>query len=591
MRQEHYRIYCLYLLAAKEKFERPAVPGRGFAAAIGAAALCGAFVLPFLAPGSRQVYSAAYAAGSNNKLATIALALLAVATLSWTWLPRRKPSAPPDDGPRLSGMTVALGALLVLLWTAGLGAAITHLHLRYGESAYFLERSRDVLQFSPALYRDLEFPYGPLLLLPPVWLARALHLGLGPGLDACYWTWLTLLNVAGILLAAYILNRLPLGRSARWVLFALCCFEQMHPLLGPNYSLGKFLLPLAVLVWGTRLRGPARQAAGLAAGHLLTVLVSPELGVGLAAGIAGWAALTAWRERSLPPLLSWLAPVAGYGVFLAIYGRGFLDRLANASAGALNLVLEPLPHLYILLVALVWLAPVAVALALHNRSRQAPLLAGLFLLSLGLLPGALGRADPLHVYFNSWGLLTLSAVGLERLGRTRATLWLAALVLLGIQTQATSFRIYKQPLLDLVHRKRTPADLDPAQLKTATAGAPIAAPVLLGLPLADELALRQAGLLPLDYEAGLADLWDATGERAKIARLRRFDWALIPGVPYVQEEGSPNDAHLKVLLRLGYRYPQRRVPYKVGALLEQELATHWTVAQRFPSTVLLRRVH
>ena len=573
-------------MTSPRQIERPAVPGRLFAFLIGLAALFCAFVLPFLFPPTRQVYAAAYAAGSNNKLATVTLALLAVATLLWTWLPRRAPAPEALEGKRLGRPPILAGALLIALWTAGMGAWINHAHVRYGESAYFLERMRDALQFHPALYRSLEFPYGPLLLLPPVWAARWLPLALDPA----YWAWLTILNTTGILLAGYILNRLPLTRPARWVLFALCCFEQMHPLLGPNYTLGKFLLPFAVLLWGTRLRGPVRQALGLAAGHLLTILVSPELGLGLAAGIAGWAALNAWRERSPAPLLSWLAPVAGYGIFLAMYGRGFLDRLGNASAGALNLVIEPLPHTYILLAALVWLAPVAVGLALHNRSPRAPLLAGIFLLSLGLLPGALGRADPLHVYFNAWGLLTLSAIGLERLSRTRAALWLAALVVLGLQTQATNLHVYGRQLKDLAHSAPSRPDFNAQALQAITGGEPVAAPALLSLPLADELTLRRANLLPLDLNAGLADLWDANGESAKIDRLRRFHWALVPATSYVQAEGSPNDARLKVLLRFGYRYPQRREPYPVGALVEHELATNWTPAARFGNTVLYHRL-
>ena len=513
--------------------------------------------------------------------------MLALVTLGWTWRPRRAAAAEAEDGRQLGRFAEAAGAALVALWTAGLALAVAHGPGTFGEASYFLERMRDVAAFNPALYRELEWPYGPLLLLPPVWLSQGLHVSIETG----YWVFLTLLNVAGVLLAAYVLNRLPLGRTARSVLFALSCFEQMHPLLGANYSLGKFVLPVAVLVWGTRLRSRAWQAMGLAAGHLLTVLVSPELGVGLAGGIVAWAGLTAWRERAPQPLLSWLAPVFGYGVFLAIYGRGFLDRLGHASAGALNLVIEPLPDVYVLLVAVVWLAPVAVGLALRQRSRKAPLLAGVFILALGLLPGALGRADPLHVYFNGWALLTLSAVGLGRLGRGRKALWLAALGLLGLQTQATNFRIYKQPLEDLVQqRRRLTADINPAALSAETGGQPVAAPVLMSLSTADVLALRQASLLPLDKAAGLSDVWDAAGERAKIARLRSFHWALLPRVPYVQQEGSPNDARLKVLLRGGYRYPQRHEPYQVGALLEQELAANWVVRERFRDTVLMRRV-
>ncbi len=517
----------------------------------------------------------------------MALALLAVVTLCWTWLPReRANSAEVREGARLGWVAAAAGALLVVLWTAGLGLLIAHEHVRFGESSYFLERMRDVLEFSPRLYRDIEFPYGPLLLLPGVWLARGLHVSI----DAGYWGWLTLLNVAGVGLAWYVLNRLPLGRASRWVLFGICCFEQMHPLLGPNYSLGKFVLPVAMLVWGTRLRGPVWQACGLAAGHLLTVLVSPELGVGLAAGIAAWAGLTAWRERRWTPLLCWLAPVFGYGVFLALYGRGFLDRLGNASAGALNLVIEPLPHIYVLLAALVWLAPVAVGLALRRRDAWAPLLLGILVLSLGLLPGALGRADPLHVYFNEWALLALACVGLERLGRARAVIWLAALVVLGLQTQLTNFRIYGRGLAGLGHAPPLRQDFSAAELWAATGGAKVTAPHLLGLPLADEMTMRQAGLLPLDYDAGLADLWDGAGERAKIARMREFGWAVMPSFPPVQVEGSPNDARLKVLLRGGYEYPRRYESYPVGVLVEQELAANWVVVKRYKDAVLWRRV-
>ncbi len=564
---------------------QPAVPGKGFAAVVGVAAVFCALVLPFLVSGpARQVYSAAYAAGANNKLATVTLALLSVLTAAYAWL-RGTPADDPENGARLFPRAQWIGAALVLLWTAGLGAAIAHAQVRYGESSYFLERIRDVAQYSPHLYRDLEWPYGPLLLLPPVWLHRALHLSL----DAGYWTWLTVLNVAGVALAGYCLNRLPLGRAARLVLFALCCFEQMHPLMGPNYSLGKFLLPLTVLIFGTSRRQIWKQAAALAAGHLLTVLVSPELGVGLAAGIGAWAALTAWRTRSFAPLASWLAPVAGYGIFFAMYGKGFIDRLSNASAGALNLVIEPRPYIFILLIALVWLAPVTVGLALGRRSPHAPLLAGVFVLSLGLLPGALGRADPLHIFFNALGLLMLSAVGLERLGRTPARLWLIALIVLGVETQATNFNIYVPALKELAQGVHDPGEIDAAALAAETHGSPIAAPALLALPLSDELALRQAGLLPLDYEAGLADLWDATGERAKIARLRTFDYALVPYY-FVQSEGSPNDSRLKVLARGGFRYPQRREPYRVGALTMQELAANWVVVQRFPHLELLKRV-
>jgi hypothetical protein len=566
---------------------------------VGIAALLSAFFLPFLLPGNLLVYSAAYIAGANNKLATIALALLsAIVALCAArgWIADGLPSDGDERSSRpLSGGTILAGCLLVALWTGLLGWAITHSGNRYGESDYFLERSRDLLRFGGRLYRDFEFPYGPLLLLPPVWLAR-LGPALSTHLQAFFFAWFTLLNVAGIGMAGYCLNALPLSSRSRTLLFALFCFEQINPLMGPNYSLGKFLLPFAVLLWGARRVGALRRAVALAAGHLLTLLVSPELGVGLTAGIVAWATLEAWRARAAKPLLACLAPVFGYAVFTAFYGAGFLDRLQHASAGALNLIIEPLPDMLIFLVALVWLAPLAVGLSLRRRSPGAPVLAGVFLLSLGLLPGALGRSDPLHVFFNGLGFLLLAMVGLERLGRRHAALWSGLTILLCLQVQATNFKIYTVPLRSLLASIRHPAperDLDAAalaRLQRETQDQPVATPVLQPVPLQDELALRNAGIFVEDKYPGLAEIWDPAEERQKIARLRTQRWALLPQQPYTSDEGLPNHDKVKLLFRLGYQYPQRRAPYVVGNQLQRELDSHWVRVDRFGSLDLLHRV-
>ena len=270
---------------------------------------------------------------------------------------------------------------------------------------------RDAAQFGGHLYTGLEFPYGPLLLYPGVWLGRVV------GMNGGYFGWLMALNVAGVLMAGYVVNRLPLAGWVRWGWFGAFCLEQVNPLLGANYSLGKFMLPLAVLLWGVSRRGWGWRAGALAAGHLLVVLVSPELGVGLAAGIVGWSVLAWWRGREAGALLACAAPVVGYGVFLALYGRGFLERLGHAAGGALNLIVEPLPHLLVFVAAVVWLAPMAVGIGF--RRDNGAVLGGVWLLGLGLLPGALGRCDPLHVLFNGFPFLLLSFVGLSGMDGVR----------------------------------------------------------------------------------------------------------------------------------------------------------------------------
>ena len=554
--------------------------------AAAACALFAAFILPFLVGTSSQpVYSATYPLGAENRAATLTLAALSLVVLLWAAWRKRAPADSPQ--PPLRPRTLLAGAIIAGLSTLLLGLAVAHAHLRYGESAYFLERMRDMAASSGRIYTDVEFPYGPLLLLPPVWLARV-----GVPLPAGYFGSLILLNGLGVLMTGYVLNRLPIARSARSFLFWAFVFEQCNPLAGANYSLGKFMLPFAVLLWGISRRSPWARLLALAAGQWLTVMVSPELGVGLGAGIVSWALLTTFNQRRPADLLAVLAPIAGYLLFFAGFGTGFLDRLANASSGALNLVIEFLPHILVLLAALALLAPLAVGSRLR-LAPEGPLLGGVYLLALGLLPGALGRADPLHVFFNGFGFLLLSFVGLERFGRRFVLVWTAAVALFCLQVQATNFAIYRPALhtLALSVRHASPAaTLDVARLKGETGGAPIATPALMQLPVEDELALRRTGLFVPDKTPGLDEIWSPAAEQAKVDRMRAQQWALVPAESYLQAEGSPNTSRIKRLLRLSYRYPQRHPPYIVGLLLQAELSRNWVPVDRFDGSILYHRV-
>ena len=110
------------------------------------------------------------------------------------------------------------------------------------------------------------------------------------------------------------------------------------------------------------------------------------------------------------------------------------------------------------------------------------------------------------------------------------------------------------------------------------------------LPLAAELALRQAHLFLPDKNPGLAEIWTPTDEQAKITRLRQADWALLPTGSYFEAEGSPNTSPIKRALRLGYRYPERHPPYIVGLLLANELATNWQPVDHFGDAILYHRL-
>lgn len=560
-----------------------------------------AFVLPFLSPPREPVLSVAYVAGASNRAATIALAAISVTVLLLFW--RRAAArleAPAslidDDRPVPRGM-IAAAVALVIAELVVLGPLILHTGVRYGDADYFLSRLRDLQQF-PALvlYRDLEFAYGPMLLRPTLWLAHT-----GVPLGAAYFITLAAMDALGLAMVAYVVNRLPLTSGWRRLLFGLCALVQLEPVLSPNYSLFKFLLPYAAFLWAARQRSPVRAAAAFAAAVLAVLLDSPELGVGMTAGVLAYAAVRGLRggrgnqgvrENGRGYLLALLSPVAAYPAFLPLAGMAALTRLAQAGKGALNLILDPMPYVLIVLFAVVWLAPRLVGTALGSRRPQAPELAGLFVLALGILPGALGRVYLLHLVFDGMGFLLLSAVAAQRLQGRQRIAWAAALTLVFASCFLVATGSQREALRLVAADSRLPGananTVDLARLDmTVGADTPVALPIT-AFTTGTERALRATAHYRPDFYPGLGEIWTPAGERRKIAAMRQFRWALLPKRNQPSLEPLPN-GRLRRWLRLGYRYPQRNPPYRVGVLLEQEIRDHWVPAGSFDDLELFHR--
>ena len=360
------------------------------------------------------------------------------------------------------------------------------------------------------------------------------------------------MNALGLLFVVYLLNRLPLTPAWRTGTLLFFAALQLHPLAGPNYSLFKFAAPFALLVWAVTRPSLTARCLACAVAHLIVLLISPELGVGMAAGIVTFALVLArrWGRGEL-----WLlfAPVVSSALFFLAFGRLFLHRLGQAAGGALNLIPEPSPHLVLYGLAVIWLVPVAVGLALRARTEEAPLLAALFSLSLGMLPGALGRCDPLHVVFYGFGVLVLSAVSVSRFSAARQRLWAAALALLLLWTQSVDYALYAPELTLLLHTPQQQT-LDIAALRQATGDASaVGTPVLSSVPLIVELQLRHSGLFLPDYYPGLAEVWDEASEQRKIRDMREHAWILMPTTLQTYTEPLPNTP-VKLVMRFGYRY-------------------------------------
>jgi len=544
------------------------------------------FIAPFAHAPSQQVASVSYVAGCDNRIASIGLALLSLIVVALVWR-LLSPAEISEERGRVPRVLVFWSIAFTVVFTLTLGWAIHRSDVRFAESNYFLNRIRNILEFRMKIYRDLEFPYGPMLLYPSVWMYR-LFAPLGMSVVTAYFATLAVMNVAGVGMVAYLVNRLPMLYRWRVLLFVACVLLQTNALAGPNYSLYKFALPFTGMVWASRRNRQGMQFAAFVLAELTVLLVSPELGVGMTAGVATYAVVRIFRGQRGAAVL-FVAPIASVVLFLAGFGRAFLDRLGQASNGALNLIPEPSPHLLVFAFAILFLVPVMVGWMLRARAECAALVAGVYLLSMGMLPGALGRCDPLHVFFYGFGFFVLTFVAIGAYSRRAQTAWATVFILFAFQVQATNLKVAAPSLRALLHSRGAGDSSEIDALRSITGGERISTPEIYSVPVSLEEQMRSAGIFVPDYYPGMAEVWDAAGEERVIAAMRRERWALVLNNDGTFSETLPNTP-IKLVMRFGYRYKARHAPFELGTLLHEELATRWTPVKVLCGLTLYRQL-
>lgn len=539
----------------------------------------GAFVLPFFFPRNQPVLSASYTAGDNNRVAAIAVAAIMVAVLfvCWRWkigVTREEP----DEAlsPRWLGW-----ALVILLGFIGaFGWLVQRAHIFWGDEGYFLNRLTAGLIFHRPIYTGFEFSYGVLLYYWPAAFVRALA-PLGVSMGYAYFVSLAAIQALGLALLFYVIQALPMRRKLKAAMFVLLTFSFLTPLLGINYSAFRFILPFAGVVWLSRQRRVAVAVLIAVLAEIVELACSPEMGMAFGAAVAVYG-----LYKALVSEARWLW-VSGAAILMTLVERGSLITMAKFAKGEFNLIVEPLPHMLVFLIASVALAPIAVAAALRQGGRYAGMLLSMFVASLGLLPVALGRCDPIHVLFNSLGLYLLSFVAINSAGRRWQKTWIVVVTAIVLLTQAVNFGVYKNDLREVLRRTpdRGNAGIDLARLEAAIGPGTVAIPIYAPQPIVDDLTL--SGQLRPGYFSGLG--WDATAEQRTISDMRQAEFALVPTQPVLFSEDIDN-TRIKRIMRLGYVYKQRRQPFVVGLMIQRELAEHWTVVGHFGGYTLYRRV-
>lgn len=573
------------------------IPTAAFWMAVSAVTFFCVFVLPFFFPMSEPVYSAAYTVGENNRVAAVAVAVISVLVLvSCVWLDIGKTSnrSASHDRSRLSRKSLLWGVGVVAACACTLGFIVVHHGGYYAEEGYFLTQLRSGIYFHRALYRDIEFPYGPSLYLWPVGFIRALG-PLGVSMAAAYVLSVITMECLGVALLFYTINALPMGRAIKVAAFSLLLFGAFDTLLGLNYAILRAVIPFAALAFLTKQLTVRRAVIVACLGEVLLLSISPELGIAFGAGAAAYAIYRKFSSGWKASIL-WIVPAIAIGgaIFAACLGRDYFVSLHQYANGRDNLILDPQPFMWALLASLVIFAPLAVADGWRERNgsetSKTGLLIAMYAGMLGMLPVAFSQCDPVHAIANGVGAYLLSFVWIDRVARKRQVIWIAVVAITFLATQFQEFHAYRHELARAVEGIPEPYDhADIRALSRAIGNQKVTFPWNRApLQMMDELT--QTGQYLPGYFDGYHGESNAASEVRRIADMRAAEFVLVPNRQALVYPANVDNGAPKRWFRLGYRYKARKQPYYEYAMLLDELEKNWKPVGTYGAYTLYRKI-
>ena len=556
--------------------------------------MLGTFVFPFLFPLRIPVFSPVYTAGGNNRVGAMAAAFVSVVATLLCWR-FRLVKLPSEDRPTESERPASAwmwGVMgVVVAAAATLGALMVRQGTFYADAGYFLTQLRAGMVFHKTLYREVEFAYGPVLYYWPVLFLRVLgwlHLSA----QSAYVISLCVMEAAGTAMLFFSISKLPMHRHMKIAAFVLLAIITLDPQEGLNYTAFRFVFAIASLIVLAQQRTVARAAtvAGLAA--MANFGVSPEMGFAFVTASAVYGLYRLTREG-----FQWaavvLAAVTGGTVFALLVGPDYFRTLKEFAGGGYNMMLEPAPHIYVLLFCALVLAPIVAATALADGSREVGTIArngmllGLLIMGLSLLPAAFGRCDPLHVAFNGWPLYLLSFIALDRMRPQTRRIGIAIAFVFCTYSVAQEYALGSGAIRKLVTQAPNTLDaVDLPGLQQALGAHRVSFPWYTPMRAGDHLAAT-GNFQPLYL---CIPAVDAAAEQRTVQNMREADYTMAPRLQERVSENRINNEGIKFRFRFGYRYRARHKPFLQGLLLTQELATNWQYAGTFGAYDLYRKV-
>ncbi len=379
------------------------------------------FHLPFFFPLAKPVLvSTSYDCGFNNNVAVLSI-LLFVGIFGFFRLQFEK-DRPPDGlelicAHRPTAVRIPLQDYVILFcfyaFVIGLLYIVVDKNVVYGEANYFVRRMERMLM-GQLPYADFEYAYGVGLLYPPYLLLR-----MGMDLKAAYFLAYSLLSVASLYLLGYIIEKADMSVPRKRIVFYLLAIPAFPLTLGLNCMFLRFLAPYAGLlflhgffdgIFSARRKLVAASACGtcLLALHFC---ISPEIGIVFALASALDVVLLGIAEDQRYLGLLGMHALVGACFFLLVPTSAMMAVFSFASGGA-SWVILPAPFVIVYLVSLFLVVPAV--LKDYCAHRRSPLIVAWSALSVMMVPAALGRCDPLHVFFCGFGVFLLAFAYLAR---------------------------------------------------------------------------------------------------------------------------------------------------------------------------------
>lgn len=408
----------------------------------------GVFLLPYAFPYTVPMYdSPVYNVGFNTSVAIASLlaAILAL-TVSGVRYGARDgesvllvfaPTRPEDGGcERMPfGVLVVFISLYCLLHSF-FYYAIPHLD-DYSEAGFHLKHYEVALRYQRYPYRDVGYPYGPILFYVPLGFIT-MSTWWGFSIEYGYLLVLMINAAVGLAILFWLVDTFNVDVTCRIVIFSALAIEAYEFGMGMASTMVRYATPFALLVLSHRMSHRFKaledrnafvvEAATSLVTSLLTLGISPEFGVIFMIGRAVYS-----THRALCGDRNCFAGVVGLLPVLPIWWMLFpesLGRVLGGNRGFLNFPILPGPHILFFLGTTVW-----VVSRLLQCCATAPLFPATSLalawvaMAVGLTPAALGRCEHVHVFLNGMSMFLLAMVLLAHMRSRRFVYYMIGFVI------------------------------------------------------------------------------------------------------------------------------------------------------------------